>query len=370
MTPAYAEGGRNWIEGKDLYNGTGHGFIYLPISAVLYAPLALGDGPAVEIAWRILTVGSFAGALWFCSRLISSSTSLPCFAVMSGIGCILAFPAARNGQATLPMAALLVAAIRAAIGNRYRFAAVTATLAILLKPLALPVIAILAVIRPRLIPLVGLGCLSLFLLPFLLAETAWVHRQNAGFIEVLQLSQQMQGAEAWATFFGVFDVFGVPVPAAVRLMIQVVAAIAVLVGCRAALTTLAPGKATLHIYALTFTLLLLFSPRTENNTYACIAPAIVLVMACTANTASSFWAAAVAGWLATIAIIGSYEIGRILAPETRAVWLAPLTTSLLTPWLVWRLVLDLQANETLNLAEEQHRSILSFNRLDLQKKAA
>jgi alpha-1,2-mannosyltransferase len=359
VTPAYTSGARNWLNGEDLYDGTGGGFIYLPLSALLYTPMVFaGEGPTAEIIWRVATIGSFAAALFFCSRMIESQIQIPCFATMSGMGCILSFPAARNGQATLPMVALLVMAISTSVQEKYLRAGIASTLAILIKPLALPVIAVLAIIRPRLIPLVGLGCLAVVLLPFLLAETLWVHRQNAGFIEVLQISREMQGSEAWATFFGLFNLLGSPVPRTTRLIVQAIAAFAVVIGCRTALKRLAPGIATLHIYTLTFTLLLLFSPRTENNTYACIVPSLVMVMACSACSTSNKWLPVAAGWLGLCGLIGSYEIGRLLLPETRGVWLAPLTTILLTPWFVSKLVADLKLSS--NFATDNSHQVLSI----------
>jgi len=212
-----------------------------------------------------------------------------------------------------------------------------------MKPLALPVVAVLALLRPRLIPPLAAGCLLPIGLPFLLADAAWVNRQNAGFLEVLQISQRMQGQEAWATLFGIFNVFGQPLPAAVRIVVQAVAAVAVVAGCREAVRRLDPGSATLHIYTLSITLLLLLSPRTENNTYACIVPPLVMVMAAAATAAAPRWLAVAGGWLAAIAIVGSYEIGRLLAPGVRGVWLAPLTTTLVAPWFVASLLGDLHA---------------------------
>ena len=343
VTRAYAVGGHGWLHGGDLYSGTGGGFIYLPVSGLLFVPLAAAPGPAAEIAWRLFTIGSFAAALWFCGRLIERRVGKPCFAAISGMGVVLAFPAARNGQATLPMIALLVLAITAAVARRHLTAALAATAAILLKPLALPVVAVLALLRPRLIPPLVAGCLALIGLPFLLADASWVALQNAGFVEVLQISQRMQGQEAWATLFGIFNVFGLSVPAAVRLVAQGSAFLAVVLGCREAVRRLDPGSATLHIYALSMTLLLLVSPRTENNTYACIVPALVMVMAAAATATPPRRLAVAAGWLAATMIVGSYELGRLIAPGVRGVWLAPLTTTLVAPWFVASLLGDLQA---------------------------
>jgi hypothetical protein len=85
------------------------------------------------------------------------------------------------------------------------------------------------------------------------------------------------------------------------------------------------------MYSLAMLWIMLFSPRTENNTYACIAPTLGLAIAAglhgvgPAGTGRSRSRAAVA-MLVAAAVIGSYELGKLLVPGVRAVWLAPMAT--------------------------------------------
>ena len=45
VVPAYRDAALQWLAGKDIYNATGHGFLYLPSAAILFAPCAVLPGP-------------------------------------------------------------------------------------------------------------------------------------------------------------------------------------------------------------------------------------------------------------------------------------------------------------------------------------
>src|SRR5579862_9350628 len=66
---AYAHGAQRWLSGTFLYGTNGGDFIYLPQSALLYAPFALLDKPAQNALWRIGTIGLFALGIYRFSRL-------------------------------------------------------------------------------------------------------------------------------------------------------------------------------------------------------------------------------------------------------------------------------------------------------------
>jgi hypothetical protein len=84
---------------------------------------------------------------------------------------------------------------------------------------------------------------------------------------------------------------------------------------------------------------MLFNPRTENNTYAMIAPVIGSVCAESLLIQRNY---ALASLLVTLAlgIVGSYEFGRRLLPETRPVWLAPLMCLTFTVVLILRMLTE------------------------------
>lgn len=342
VTNAYADGARGWLQGGDLYSDTGHGFLYLPVSAIILSPLAIVPGPAAEIAWRILTVGVFAAGTWVAARQISACVDRPAFALASLVGVVLAFPAARNGQATLPMAGFLIFAVHAAMLDRLAVSAVAATAALAMKPLALPIVLVIGACRPRVLPWLMLGIVVLLAFPYLTADPGWVTRQYVGFRDMLARSDRMSHTEHWATFFGIFRAFGLEVSSAVRALVQGSTAATVAALAWIASRRLAVPRATLHVYALASLWLLLFSPRTENNTYACLAPVLTFLMALPRPARWADVARMVACIAIGIAVIGSYEIGKRLVPGVQAAWLAPLATSFLVPLEGWRLFIDLR----------------------------
>lgn len=340
VTPAYAKGCRAWLEGGDLYSGDGHGFLYLPISAVILSPLALVPGAPIEIAWRAYSVVVFAVGCRVLARHVGATVGRPAFALTSVLGVVLAFSAARNGQATLSMAGFLMLAVSAAVANRLPAAAVAATCALAMKPLALPVVMVIGACRPRIVPFLVLGLLGLLAAPYLCADAAWVTRQYVGFLETLARSKQMGVSGGWATFFGMFHVFGLAAPDSVRLAVQLGTAVAVAVAGRVAARRLDPHRAALHVYSLSMLWLLLFSPRTENNTYACLAPALAWLMAFPRDPARGDLLRAGGCAAAGIAVVGSYELGRLVTPGIPGVWLAPAATTLLALAEAWRFMAD------------------------------
>src|SRR5687768_10391283 len=48
----YRAAAHAWMAGEPLYNDTGHGFLYLPSSAVLFVPFAMLPDVLGDIAWR------------------------------------------------------------------------------------------------------------------------------------------------------------------------------------------------------------------------------------------------------------------------------------------------------------------------------
>lgn len=342
VTKAYAIGCRGWLDGGDLYSDNGHGFLYLPITAAILSPLVIVPGPPAEIAWRIMAVAVFAAGCRVLARHIAARSGRPAFALTSAVGVLLGFSAARNGQATLPMAGFLMLAVSRATANRLPTAAVAATCALAMKPLALPVVMVVGLCRPRIVPALVLGLLGLLAAPYLCADAAWVTRQYAGFLATLGRSERMSTALQWATFFRVLHLLGVQAPHWVRLSLQLSTALAVAVGSRLAMTRLDAPRAALHVYALSILWLLLFSPRTENNTYACLAPVLAALGMLPARPGWYDILRAAACAVVGIAVVGSYEIGRVLVPGSPAVWLAPLATTLLAGLEVWTLAVDLR----------------------------
>jgi len=77
---------------------------------------------------------------------------------------------------------------------------------------------------------------------------------------------------------------------------------------------------------------MLFNPRTENNTYSCLAPALGVAFAIAWQTGRRTPAAIHAAL--ALAIVGSWQIGKLALPTISPVWLAPLAAVVFAALLV------------------------------------
>jgi hypothetical protein len=82
---------------------------------------------------------------------------------------------------------------------------------------------------------------------------------------------------------------------------------------------------------------MLFGPRTEYNTYSALAPAIAVLCA-QAWLVDRRRLAAVGLAIVALLILGSFEIGRRLAPGVLLIWLAPLMCVWFTSFVVVRVL--------------------------------
>ena len=74
--PRYRDGALAWVAGKNMYNGTGRGFIYLPQAAILYVPFAMLPVPLGGLLWRAISLSVFAVWAYF-GRPISFRRTCP-----------------------------------------------------------------------------------------------------------------------------------------------------------------------------------------------------------------------------------------------------------------------------------------------------
>ena len=96
VVSAYRDAAVQWFAGRDIYNSTGHGFLYLPSAAILFAPFATLPNVASEIAWRVLTIGSFAVGIRRLSTLAGRGLSVDLFPLLT----LAALPPALSMPAT------------------------------------------------------------------------------------------------------------------------------------------------------------------------------------------------------------------------------------------------------------------------------
>jgi hypothetical protein len=176
------------------------------------------------------------------------------------------------------------------------------------------------------------GAAAVLLLPFATQHPAYVIRQYELCVQKLAVSSSPGEIARFSDLFGLFGSLGIGTPYDVQTAIRGVAAAVTLSLCWWGVREWGRVRGAALLLALASCYLMLFNPRTENNSYAILGASVALFAA---------WAFLVdrwkaAGWM-LVAIVagisGSYEITRgtnyWLNPSLCLIFLAYLTYLLL-----------------------------------------
>jgi hypothetical protein len=316
---SYSYGAKLWWMHEDLYDGAGTGFIYLPQSAVLQLPFIFLPGPAHDYSWRIVTIGLFALGIWKLSRLGNRRAAVAIFPLVTLLTLPKTWTVAVNGQATPAMAGLMMLAM-ASIARRNWWQAVAALLgALAFKPLAIVLVLLAGALHSPLRWRLLVGLAVFLAVPFLTQDPQYVIAQYSGFIENLHDSAQVGHTREWPQLFSLLQVLGIELSEHARLVTQVAAGLVTLMAAWQVRQKFHAREAALLVYSLATTYLLLFNPRTENNTYSMLVPAIAVFAACdllvTRLTKRAVLHLSLIG-----ALTGGFEICKAFSPGAPFVW--------------------------------------------------
>lgn len=342
VVPSYRAGALDWIAGQPLYDGTGvGGFVYLPQAAVLYVPFALFPPAAGEVLWRLAMIAAFAAGLYRFGRLAGERSEGEFFPLMTAVCIPLVWDCARNGQATLAITGLmLLAAADLAQGGLWR-ATLWLSLGMAIKPLVIVlVLLVMATDRGMSWRLLA-GMAVTALLPFLAQSPGYVVQQYTAFVRNLTTAAHVGVAvRGWTSPFTALRALGiVDVPENIQTAIRAGGALATLLLCFHVKRRLDPSRAALYLFTLAVLYLMLFSPRTENNTYAMLSPALAAFLA------QAFLDGHRSGQgllLAAMALLlaGSRVVERLVAPHAEQVWLSPAVAVAFAAYALVRLFLE------------------------------
>jgi len=323
--PDYQNGSLNWLAGRMLYNGTGvDGFVYLPQAAVLFIPFALLPRMLAELLWRFLIIGIFAAGIHRFSQLVTERVQKNLFTFMSLLSIPLAWDCARNGQATLAITGLMLLAVVDVSRERWWRAAVWLAVSVALKPLSLVlVLLIMAIDRPMTVRLFVAMTVTA-VLPFLSQSPSYVLQQYAAFFQNSATAAHVGVVKTgWTTPFYALRLVGVQIPEYIQTVIRAAAAMGTLVLCFIARRRFDSKTSAIHVFTLAALYLMLFSPRTENNTYAMLGPAIAVFLALANYADKHFLRTALLAVILFLMII-SRPIQLFLAPYTAPTWMMPI----------------------------------------------
>ena len=342
VVPAYRAASLSWISGQHLYDSSGvGGFVYFPQSAVLFIPFALFSPALGDILWRLGMIAVFAAGLYRFGRLAGERSAGDFFPLLSLVTMPLVWDCARNGQATLIITGLMLLAVVDMAHSRWWRATLWLSLGIAIKPLVLVLVLLVTVIERRMNwrLLVGMGVTALS--PFLAQAPGYVVQQYIACVQNMttaaHVGVSMQG---WTSPFTALRALGiVDVPENIQTAIRLAAAIATLLLCFFVKRRLEPPRAALYLFTLASLYLILFSPRTENNTYAMLSPAIAAFLAPAFLVEQKrLQGMMLAGMV--LLLVGSRFVERLLAPHAEQVWLSPFVAILFAAYALIRLYTD------------------------------
>lgn len=307
VTPNYRDACLRWFAGQDIYGEGPHGFLYFPHAAILFAPFAYL--PWGDVLWRLVGIGGLALAVKRFVALAPPADRRMAFRWMTVAAIPPALASARNGQMNLILAAAMAFAVASLAERRWNWAAFWLCLGVAMKPLmAVPIAVAVVCYRPVWKPL-ALGLLLVVAAPFATQAPAFVASQHARCLEKLQLAANPGSDNPASDLFGLLSFAGWEFSPAVQTAVRAAAAVALLAVCYIAAWR--KPKRTASALLLTFLAcyLTLFNPRTENNGYVVLAPALAAWAAWSYRGRHRLivrWAAV----LVSFGIAGSYELTR------------------------------------------------------------
>jgi hypothetical protein len=325
VVPAYREGALSWIHGEVIYKHLGvGGFTYLPQAAILFIPFSLLPVAVGEVIWRFVNIGVFALGVFQLARLARGRSGQELFPLMTLVALPMAWDCARNGQATLALTGLMLLAVVAAAEQRWWRVVLWLSLGISVKPLMIVLVLLLMAIDRPLSWRVALGMLATSLLPFLTQHPTFVLEQYAMCWKNLTTGAHVGAAETgWTSPFHAIRLMGIVVSENLQTLIRIIAALGTLVLCYLSRRRHDAIRSAMFVFSLAVTYLMLFSPRTENNTYAMLGPAIAVFLAGAFLIEQRIREGIVLSGIAA-AILGGRAIERMLTPHAGTSWLSPL----------------------------------------------
>jgi len=325
VVPAYREGALSWIAGEIIYKHLGvGGFTYLPQAAILFIPFSLFPVVVGEVIWRFVNIGVFALGIFQFARLVRCRSGKELFPLMTLVALPLAWDCARNGQATLALTGLMLLAVVAAAEQSWWRVVLWLSLGISVKPLMIVLVLLLMAIDRPLIWRVALGMLATALVPFLTQHPTYVFEQYAACWKNFTTAAHVGAAETgWTSPFHAIRLAGIIVPEKLQMLIRIAAALGTLILCYLSRRRHDAVRSAVFVFSLAVTYLMLFSPRTENNTYAMLGPAIAAFLAGAFLVEQRFREGILLSCIA-LAILGGRTIERMLTPHAGTSWLSPL----------------------------------------------
>ena len=353
VTGNYRLGAERWRTSRPMYSSGMHGFLYMPQAAMLFLPFELLPPRIGEVLWRWVGLAAYAGGVFLlCRRFFPDRLPLA-FTIASALAIPASLGSAQNGQTNLIMGGLFALAALHAAQSRWGLTSLWLTLALVCKPVALPVLLLLAATRLRLIPALTIGVLVFAAAPFLHPDPVYVWSQyQASIHKVLLAADPSAEGAFFSDIRGMLRDFGLTLTDPQLLPVRAFAAL-VFLALSMVITSLAsrpsPSSSSSPAFPPAFTTTLLgvayimiFNPRTEGVTYAMIGPFAAILA--TREVLARRWP--IAAMLVAYCLILQFSmpITDLITGPGHKYWLRPLATMLLVAWVTY----DAMKNRSVN----------------------
>jgi hypothetical protein len=278
VTPEYRGAAEKWFRGEDVYTlQTIHGYLYSPSSTLLYWPITLLPLVPGEILWRLLIVGSLALAVWRLTELVLGKTNVQWFGLVTLLTIPACFSSARNGQTNMPLAACMVFAVVALADRRWGWAAFWLAVTVWLKPVAMVIVLLGLALYPPLRVRLMVGLLAVMALPWLNLDWHYVWREHVLFLQKMALASAPK-EDVFYDLRGMLIQMGFHPQDSILTIIRAAAGGGVLyLAWQASRAQKDERRAAFLVGALSAAYLMIFSPRTETNSYVILAPFIAVL---------------------------------------------------------------------------------------------
>jgi len=340
--PIYQYAALAWFKGQQIYEMSGiGGFTYFPQAAILFTPFALLPSAAGEMAWRLVSIGAIAFALRSFGSLVAERSGKNLFPLMTLVAIPIVWDCARNGQATLLMTAVMLMAVVDVARLHWWRATLWLALAVAIKPLAIVLVLLIAAINRPMTSRALFGMVLLALFPFLTQRPGYVIEQYVTCLQNMAISAHVGvAAHGWTSpFTALRAVTGIDVPEKLQTLMRLAGALGTLVLCYVSRRRHDAATSAIFLFSLAALYVMLFSPRTENNTYAMLGPALALFLARAVKIEGRSGEAILLGVMA-LALVASRPIERLLAPHAEQIWLSPLVAACLAVYVIVKLFSD------------------------------
>ena len=321
--PIFHTAGARWLHRENLYSG-GTDYLYSPLVAALFSPLALMPFWLANIVWRLGVVAAYLAAVRAWLRNDGGGTArIPArnHPLVFLILLPLSIGSITNAQATPLVVALVMFAVIATRSARWAFAALCIGIIAYLKIYPLAAGLLLCVIFPRKFSWrLGVALLALGVLSFILQNPAYVAEQYQNWVATRRVDERHYDVmnrprDLWT----LLAACGIELNLRLYFVIQILGG-----GVIAALCFLGRLKnwSNDRLFTLIFTLvccwMLLLGPATESSTYILLAPAVSLAAVEAFSRPFPRWMRALIATVLTILIGGAAFIA--FAGRRRDLW--------------------------------------------------